>query len=160
MERRALVLALALTLPLALYGIPYAYAASQSTYVVRLNQPVAMDYIQIVKCLNPSDYTQHYSVGSQNLDPVTTYTAILNSNGDFAGTGDIPNGWYIHIHNGNGFTITFMIQIICQSPVAVAGIGVPEFGSLYVAITLGAVLYFLMARRFARRPTVSAQVKT
>jgi hypothetical protein len=157
-EKRAVVVALALTLPLALYGVPFAYAAStQTTYVVKLNQNVDREYIQIVKCLSPSDYTQHYSVGSNDLNPVTTYAAILNSNGDFAGTGDIPNGWYIHIYNNNGFTITFMLQIICQSPITVAGIGVPEFGSLYVAIALGAVIYFMMASRFAGRPTVSAE---
>src|SRR6267378_1605501 len=35
MERRAIILALALTLPLALYGVPYAYAVTtSSTYLV------------------------------------------------------------------------------------------------------------------------------
>jgi len=43
-------------------------------------------------------------------------------------------------------------------PITVAGIGVPEFGSLYIAIALGAVLYFLLARRYSGRPTISAQV--
>jgi hypothetical protein len=47
------------------------------------------------------------------------------------------------------------LEIICQTPVTVAGIGVPQFGSLYVAIALGAVAYFLMSRRFARTPTIS-----
>jgi hypothetical protein len=52
------------------------------------------------------------------------------------------------------------LEIICQSAVTLpAGIGVPEFGSLYVAIALGAVVYFMMSRRFARRPTMSGQVK-
>jgi hypothetical protein len=49
-------------------------------------------------------------------------------------------------------------EVICQTPLTVAGIGVPEFGSLYVAIALGAVVYFVMSRRLARRPTMSAIV--
>jgi hypothetical protein len=36
MEKRALILALALTIPLALYGIPYAYASvTSSDYVIQ-----------------------------------------------------------------------------------------------------------------------------
>jgi hypothetical protein len=46
------------------------------------------------------------------------------------------------------------MRAVCQTPVTVAGVSVPEFGSLYVAIALGAVLYFLLARRFA--PTKAA----
>jgi len=48
-------------------------------------------------------------------------------------------------------------QVICQTPINVAGIGVPQFGSLYVAIALGAVLYFLLSKRFAGRPSLSAK---
>jgi hypothetical protein len=50
------------------------------------------------------------------------------------------------------------VWVVCQTPITVAGIGVPEFGSLYVAIALGAVVYFVMSRRLARRPTMSAIV--
>jgi hypothetical protein len=46
---------------------------------------------------------------------------------------------------------------ICQTPITVAGIGVPEFGSFYVAIALGAVVYFMLSRRLARSPTISPQ---
>jgi hypothetical protein len=35
-------------------------------------------------------------------------------------------------------------------------VGVPEFGSLYVAIALGALVYFMLSKRYARRPLVSA----
>ena len=47
--------------------------------------------------------------------------------------------------------------MVCQTPVTVAGVGVPEFGSLYAAIALGAVAYFMLSRRLTRRPTLSAQ---
>jgi hypothetical protein len=49
------------------------------------------------------------------------------------------------------------VYIICQSPITVAGVGVPEFGSLYVAIALGAVVYFMLSRRFGRRPATLLQ---
>jgi hypothetical protein len=56
------------------------------------------------------------------------------------------------------FAIAFTAGAVCQTPITVAGIGVPEFGSLYMAIALGAVAYFLMARRLARSPAVPARV--
>jgi hypothetical protein len=46
------------------------------------------------------------------------------------------------------------VYAVCQMPIAVGGISVPEFGSLCVAIALGAVAYFMLSRRFARRPTI------
>jgi hypothetical protein len=165
MEKRAVVLSLALTLPLLLYGIPYAYAAStQSTYVVRATFPImaggAMGLV-IIQCASPSDFTQHYAVSNPEQFPVSGVNTI-NSAGLKTNTGDNPNGWLIEVHNlstGSAFGIT--AEIICQSPLTlVAGIGVPEFGSLYVAIALGALVYFMLARHFARRPsTVSAQLK-
>jgi hypothetical protein len=165
MEKRAVVLSLALTLPLLLYGIPYAYAAStQSTYVVRATFPImtagATGFV-FIQCASPSDFTQHYSVSNPEQFPVNNVFTI-NSAGIKTNTGDNPNGWFIVVHNlttGSAFTI--QAEIICQSPLTlVAGIGVPEFGSLYVAIALGALVYFMLARHFARRPsTVSAQLK-
>jgi hypothetical protein len=166
MEKRAVVLALALTLPLLLYGIPYAYAAStQSTYVMRGNFPVinsgATGFVTI-QCASPTDFTQHYSVSNPEQFPVSS-VQIVNSAGLTANNGENPNGWFIAVHNlSGGATFTITAQIICQSPLTlVAGIGVPEFGSLYVAIALGALVYFMLARHFTtRRPsTVSTQVK-
>jgi hypothetical protein len=111
-----------------------------------------------VQCASPTDFTQHYSTSFPDILPVHEVHTI-NSAGFVSNTGDNPNGWIIVVHNLSGSaTFTDKAEIICQSPVTVAGIGVPQFGSLYVAIALGAVVYFMLARRFARRPTISAQV--
>jgi hypothetical protein len=162
MERGALVLVLALMLPLGLYGIPYAYAAgTQSTYLVRADVTVGpvSETVTIVKCLNPSDFTLHFEAPPLNTGDTISATWV-NSGGGTPSTGDIPNGWRFLTDNPDHFsTIDFPVFIACQSPIAVAGIGVPEFGSLYVAIALGAVVYFMLSRRFARRPTILAEAK-
>jgi hypothetical protein len=164
MERRALVLALALTLPLALYGIPYAYAlTTQSTYVVLFGDNIAAhgQIVDVVRCSSPTDSTQHFALFLFSPFTMTVIgSSLTNSAGGEASTGEIPNGWAVILHNPEASPQAVGVQIICQTPITVAGIGVPQFGSLYVAIALGAVVYFMMARRFAGRPTVSAQVKT
>src|SRR2546425_896987 len=166
MERRALVLALALTLPLLLYGIPYAYAVStQSTYVSTIQKTVdAHTQAQFtVKCSSSSDFTQHYAIWQEMGDfgvpgppPTILEASLINSNGDpiVTNSGQNPNGWFVAIVNNEVSFNLFNVQIICQSPItSVAGIGVPEFGSLYVAIALGALIYFALSRQYAgKRP--------
>jgi hypothetical protein len=159
-ERRALVLALALTLPLALYGIPFAYAAStQTTYVVNSdNVSIAPADIKniVVACTSSSDFALHY--GHQHVEIISVYGAYPMRSAVFAAnTGDIPNGWSVALHNTQAFPISDYVYILCQSPVTVAGIGVPQFGSLYVAIALGAVAYFMLSKRFTKRPDVLRQ---
>jgi len=161
MERRALVLALALTLPLALYGIPYAYAVTtQSTYVKQDQGvvPASSSLAFHLQCSSSSDFTQHWSSEHErsNLVEIRAVDA-LNNNGLTALNGDNPNGWLIVIHNPSSSNAIFeSVQIICQSPITtVAGVGVPEFGSLYVAIALGALVYFMLARRSAKRSIIS-----
>jgi hypothetical protein len=70
---------------------------------------------------------------------------------------ETANAWVVE---ASGFSIDTTAQVTCQSPITVAGIGVPQFGSLYVAIALGVVVYFILSRRYAGRPTISAQVET
>jgi hypothetical protein len=73
-------------------------------------------------------------------------------------TGQTPDGWFFQGVNNDVNDNTASVWVVCQTPITVAGIGVPQFGSLYVAIALGAVVYFMVARRFGRRPTISAQI--
>jgi len=164
MERRALVAALAMTLPLALYGVPYVYASTtQSTYVINSDlvfvSPMGHHNFH-VGCSSPSDFTQHFAVASfaNNVFP-SVFGELVNSGLNFPADGDVPNGWNVDVKNTDSAPQSFKVQIICQSPITVAGIGVPQFGSLYAAIALGAVVYFMLSRRIARRPTVSAEVK-
>jgi hypothetical protein len=164
LEKRALVLALALTLPLALYGIPYAYATTMSSTYVATKQtdvPPAGASDQ-VKC-NTGDYTTGVGGYDHMGDGVLVVTNITPIGPPgwtnlFSGS---PGGFLYSVASHEPIaTDTMEFHAICQTPISVAGIGVPQFGSLYVAIALGAVVYFMMARRFAGRPTVSAQVKT
>ena len=164
MEGRALVLALALTLPLALYGIPFAYAAAtQSTYAVATTQDCpsnSCSFIVPLTCNSPSDYSLQYGVYYDRLPSDARVDGAIptNSAGSPVSTNEVPNGWRINVVVEQPEGIRF--AIICHPPIPLtAGIGVPEFGSLYAAIALGAVLYFMMARRFARRSSISAVVK-
>ena len=167
MERRAALLALALTLPLALYGIPYAYASATSDHVVRstMTVPSFSAPTAIVNC--PSlEYAVSggyapggFSVGKDSVEELPDIVANYPTLGGVqTDTGQTPDGWGFWGANGSGFDYTATVWVVCQTPLTVAGIGVPQFGSLYFAIVLGAVAYFLLSRRFARRPTTPALV--
>lgn len=153
MKIHALLLALVLTLPLLLYGVPYAYASTtSSTYEVynlgtltTLNTPTTFT----ANC-NPADYATGggFSVGEGVI--------VLDSK---PSTQVNPTGWSILVilsPSANGFQ-SANVFVVCQSPITVAGVGVPEFGSLYIAIALGAMIYFLFARRYRSTKAVSAQ---
>jgi hypothetical protein len=155
-ETRALVLALALTLPLALYAIPFAYAVgTQSTYVVKTSPDLSTGLGSAqAKCSSALDSTEHYGYTNQNI--VTLLSVFpVNSGGSEVVTGDNPNGWRLIFSSAPGAVTE--VYIICQSPITVAGVGVPEFGSLYAAIALGAVAYFMLSRRFGRKTVTPLQ---
>jgi hypothetical protein len=157
MERRALVLALALTVPLALYAVPYTYAAvTSSSYIVYLT--TGTNFL-VVHC-HSGDYAtggggESFSPGHLSTSSPYSYDFVTNSYSPI--TSGTPNAWWVD-SVGEGAT-GVAAWVICQTPITIGGIGVPQFGSLYVAIALGAVVYFMMARRFARRPTISAGAK-
>lgn len=151
MERRALVLALALTLPLALYGIPYTYAAVTSSAYVKSG--VSNGAFQADVACNSGDYA---TGGGASMNPghwVTSGPEVFDgvASYNFIYTG-IPNAWGAQSNDRSA-----TVWVVCQTPISVAGIGVPQFGSLYVAVALGAIIYFMMARRFAGRPVISPQ---
>src|SRR6266852_1033433 len=159
MEKRAAILALALTLPLAIYGIPYAYASTQSTYAMAHYNILPAGQIDgfTLSC-HAGDYASNYFVDEPPRLRVDL-ALLLDGSGTAIASGEQPNGWQFGIENVVGTPVNEAVYIICQSPVTVAGIGVPEFGSLYVAIALGAAAYFVLSRRFAGRPTTSAEVQ-
>jgi len=152
MKTRALVLALALTFPLALYGIPYAYAATtSSTYTV--DGPTSTITPGSHQALYADCNQGDYVTGGGYSGGLTTNIVVSISQPDRG------VGWGIEVYNtGSTFNIDANAVAVCQTPITVAGIGVPEFGSLYVAIALGALLYFALSRKFSRGPTMSAKV--
>jgi hypothetical protein len=169
MEKRALVVALILALPLALYGIPYAYAASiVTTYAMDGPTVLANPGIEGVAYADCKSgdvatggglYNNIHTSGSSPIlmaSEPTVFDGVASH--DYARSGQTPNSWSIAEQSRSSDTsnLAFGAYVVCMTPITVAGIGVPQFGSFYFAIALGAVLYFLMARRFAGRPTISA----
>ena len=160
MRRSALVLILAFTLPLAFYGIPYAYAAVAQTTDVVAGGPHSVPphgvFDMDIRCSSPSDSALHFfTLTTVHITPTITttqsplYAIPIDSAGAFASTGDNPNGFIIgFVNNFDASTDTVRGWIICQTPITIAGISVPEFGSLYAAIALGAVVYSFLARRY------------
>jgi hypothetical protein len=176
LEKRALVLALVLTLPLALYGVPYAYASvTTSDHVVHSTLTVQGDSVRNINVACPAgDYAVSggffpNSMGMSSSGSMNTVIALPEIIASFptvggAGgltTGQTPDGWEFYGGNIQASTqvATADVWVVCETPVIVGGVSVPEFGSLYVAIALGAVAYFMLSRRFARRPTISAQLQ-
>jgi len=169
MERHALVLVLALMVPLALYGIPYSYAVTtSSSYVVKSSASAAASSFGITtSSCNPGDYATGGSIlqGTSSHSGITGFPSQLVVYWDVptvagvpAQTGEKPDSWIGEVFNTDSVGAhSYEVTVVCQTPIAVAGVGVPEFGSLYVAIALGAMVYFVLSRRFTRRPSLLAQ---
>ncbi len=166
MDKRSLAASLALTLPLLLYGIPYAYAVAASagqTTVVFSDQTIAatdsVPYSLFAHC-PAGDYATGGGAGtdvdSNQLAPTFSGPAIGSSVDFGSGT---PDGWHASFNFNPALFVGGVVEVfaVCQTPITVAGIGVPEFGSLYVAIALGTAVYFLLSRRSARKPALPIQ---
>jgi hypothetical protein len=155
MNRQAITLVLALTLPLGLYGIPYAYASStSSTYemIQSFTLLVGESANFVTSCL-PGDVAT--GGGYAGFVPVTFSEANprLTPN-----PGHMPTGWAVSFNNNQGTPQSVEVEAVCMTPINVAGIGVPEFGSLYVAIALGAFVYYLVSRRTAKSQEMPASL--
>jgi hypothetical protein len=165
MQKRALVLALALTVPLALYGIPYAYAASvgQTTVILTSHTIAAGDVapIDLIANCPTGDYATGGGAG-HDLDTIALVPAFSGpTRGGFPTFSGTPDGWYgsFQFISATGLVGGVLeVFAVCQAPIVVAGIGVPQFGSLYIAIALGAAVYFLLARRYASPKTAEVRL--
>ena len=152
MERRALVLVLALVAPLALYGIPYAYASQVSTSYTALWHDVVLPLQTVTDSAtcNPGDYVT--GGGWEGTGRIFAHTSEAQP------FGPGPYQWKVTAENTDGgISQQLVVVAVCQTPITVAGIGVPQFGSLYAAIALGAVVYFLLARRYSAAKTTSVR---
>jgi hypothetical protein len=160
-ERNEKVLVLLLGVPLLIYFVPYSYAATTSSSYVIENQypgtsvPAHQSGINVALC-NTGDYATGslYFIQSFDENAPPTVLAIHGANDASGGyiTGGTPHGIYVDVWNpSSSGTINFWAGAICQTPIAVAGVGVPEFGSLYSAIALAAILYFALSRLKARK---------
>jgi len=144
----------ALTLPLVFYGIPYASAAvAQTTYIVKhsvvLPEAVTSKN-EDLQCSSPSDSASHFLIDPPgDLSGIqVTRIIVLDGDGNVAPTGDNPNGYRFGLQKCFGPELSLFLYIFCETPITTAGISVPEFGSLYLAIALGAIVYFFLARHY------------
>jgi hypothetical protein len=153
MEKRAIVLALALTLPLVLYGVPYAYASTKSSSYQVVGDQVFIDQFQTADAF-ANCHSGDYATGGGYISH--SGIEIVQS---FSPTTPPPSGWVVIGHKTTPGTLDFSAVVICQTPIQVAGIGVPEFGSLYVAIALGAVIYFALSRQHAGKRSAQATTR-
>jgi hypothetical protein len=171
-RNQRMILVLALVVPLLSYGVPYAYATiTSSAYTVKVQGTVfagSFSDLSFVASCNSGDYATGGGVltgtstsSSVSVDTSMHIQASTPAKGDKpAQPNDRPDGWYGVVFNSDSSDHQFELFAVCQTPVTVAGIAVPEFSSLYVAIALAALVYFMLARHFTRRPsTVSAQMK-
>jgi len=161
METRALVLALALSLPLAFYGIPYAYASTTSSSYEVLGNDVDVPAGGVVAATATCNSGDYVTGGGWSISPEIAGVGLsgndVTGNGG-AGAGSVNlNGWGVEVNNHRSSSETLHAIAMCQTPITVAGVTVPEFGSLYVAIALGAVVYFLLSRRLAGSRVIPTQ---
>ena len=160
MKTRALVLALAFTVPLVLYGIPYAYAVSVSSSGTYYNYATVTiskgGSGQAIATCNSGDY----ATGGGFFTGTSDFTGPTDSYPQQKFAGQPPVEWIVDAsYNGFFSSINLTAYVVCQTPITVAGLSVPEFGQLYVAIALGALVYFLMAKRYSIGKTAVGQPK-
>ncbi len=149
-----------------LFGVPYAYATmTSSSYQVVSSQItlVAGSTLGGLAQCNSGDYATGggafpnlTETGFGSNEFIVSSFGVTNG-GLFASNGVAPNGWRAVVENPTTSDNGFYVVVVCQSPITVAGVTVPEFGQLYVAIALGAMVYFLMARRFSGPRTIGTK---
>lgn len=150
MRNKLAIVAIAiLAVPLALYFVPYSFAATSSTYLVTTTFSVSGP--------GTGDGTASCNSGDYATGGGYGQIGAASSVEDFLPTpsvsGDEPTGYYLQVSTTG--TFSFSVWAICQTPIAVAGIGVPEFGQLYIAIALGALVFYLMGRYMSRNKVTS-----
>lgn len=148
-ERNEKIVLLALTVPLVLFSGTYTYAATMSSsYVVVTPGTVPpgsttspSSLIVQANC-NGVDYATGGGWNSGNDPPTHPISMPTKGGAVIFTTGVTPNGWQVAFENTNGISYGVSVYAVCQTPITAAGLTVPEFGSLYVAIALAALLYF------------------
>jgi hypothetical protein len=142
------IVLIALSIPVALFGVGYASAQQFATDYVRVNSvpmKVSQTTIASVSC-DPGDlptggeYQIHEGgavagVGEANVFVV--YGSPLGA----------PNTWtVVAFDHWQRDTLILEVYLYCMSPITVAGIGMPEFGSIYIVIILAAAFYSVLTR--------------
>lgn len=142
------IMLLALTIPIALFGVGYTYAQQFTTDYVRLNivpMKVSQATVASVSC-DPGDlptggeYQIHEKgavakVGKANV--FTVYGSPLGASNTLT---------VVAFDHRQRDTLILEVYLHCISPITVAGISVPEFGSIYSVIILTTAFYTILTR--------------
>ena len=155
MRNKLAIIAIAiLAVPLALYFVPYAYAASTVTTYEVVSSPVA---------IAPGDTNAGYALCTGATDVVTgggfemnalggtNYPPVVQTSYPFTQSGH--NGWLVWVEDpdlSGALSNSYNVYAECMTPTTIAGIGVPQFGQLYTAIALGALVFYLLGRYMRR----------
>ncbi len=148
MRRDSKILVLVLTIPLLLFGMGYAYAQqSTGTYVIGETTPMPA-YAPIV--LDADCYSGDYATGGGHLftgpveqNAVQSYPIPYTVPGT---EGPQPTGWRVAGYNPSANPGNLEVFVVCQTPITVAGFGVPEFGSIYIIMIIGAAVYLVLTK--------------
>jgi hypothetical protein len=125
MQRHSLVFALALALPLALYGVPYAYASvASSDHVVRSLLTVAAGAESAVNVACPTgDYAVSggYESGSISFSSSTghrffpdIFSTVPTLGGVPTNTGQTPDGWDFAGTNDDVGPDSAQVWVVCR----------------------------------------------
>lgn len=144
MRRDLRILVLVLTIPLLLYGVGYAYAVQTTgSYANRtsiLSIAAGSGESATIYC-NSGDFAT--GGGFEGLGGLGPQLNFYNSRPNSVTQ---PTGWYVTVNNPTQSASAFRATVICQTPITVAGIGVPEFGTMYIVMLLGAAVFLFLTR--------------
>jgi len=132
------------------------------TATVTVAPGTSADVDAYVHC-SGADYATGGAVSPQEGGAVVrgSYPVLFSGGSYSAISSGRPNAWFWEVASTVAPQDDFCntTYVVCQTPFAVAGVTVPEFGSLYAAIALGAGVHFMLARHHTSRPAVSARVQ-
>jgi hypothetical protein len=126
MERRGILLVVALAMPLALDGFPYAYASiATSDHVVRATWTVHAGNGDFNPACHPGDYAVSGGYAPSGLtvstpggvaptpEIVSTFPTLA---GVPASDGQTPDGWTFEAGNASGADAPAEVWVVCQTP--------------------------------------------
>jgi hypothetical protein len=143
MKKDLKILVLVLLVPLMVFGTGYAYAQQTiSSYInySSVDVPAGQSSGAVIAYCNAGDFATGGSSAKEA-------GLIMDGSAPFPiALGATPQGWTASGVNPTGAPLQLTVYAVCMSPITLAGIGVPEFGSMYMAIILAAAVYFALTR--------------
>ena len=143
MKKDLKILVLLLAIPLLLFGTGYAYAQqTTSSYLTYLSVDVPAG--QSSGAVDVYCDTGDFATGGASAKEGEM---ILNGESPLPqALGATPWGWRADAVNPTEDPLQLTVYVVCMSPITIAGIGVPEFGSIYILMIIGAAVYLVLTK--------------